>query len=273
MDGVRHVPPYVREQERVRVAQRGPDRLQQARAAVDADRVRRPPAAVERPVGQRGNPAVDGARAVRDDVRRSRVRAERRGLRPGHGLVVERADVRSRVDVGALRRHDDVEPGGRREPHRRGAAGVAAAVRPAPPAEAVRERDPAEVPARRPQEDPFAGPRLAARLEGELHLRAVERAPGVGVLVGVDGDQQRDVAALAAAPARVGLDRRPETDPAGEAGESGGARDLQRGDVGRRSAVAKRIGERNCRTRARGTDQEHGARRAGREGCRHAPEP
>jgi hypothetical protein len=70
-DGARYPPSNVGEVEGIGVAKRSPDRLQEAASTVDANRVAGPASTVEHPVAQLCDLAVDSARAVGDDVRRT----------------------------------------------------------------------------------------------------------------------------------------------------------------------------------------------------------
>jgi hypothetical protein len=86
----RHVPPNIRHDERVRVVERPPDRLQLLRLLVDPDHLRGAAAAVEHPVPQLRDLAAAGLGRVRDEVRRPPVGAERRRLSARDRLVVDK---------------------------------------------------------------------------------------------------------------------------------------------------------------------------------------
>jgi hypothetical protein len=63
-------------------------------------------------------------------------------------------------------------------------------------------------------EDGLAVAGIAVRRGRELDLGPVEGTAGIGVLVGVDRDHQREVATLTTAPEAIGQDGRLELDAA-----------------------------------------------------------
>jgi len=68
-----------------------------------------------------------------------------------------------------------------------------------------------------PEEDRFAIAGIARRRERKLDLSSVEGAAGIGVLVGVDCDQEGQVANLTTAPQAVAVDCRLELEtPVGD---------------------------------------------------------